>query len=58
MCLTPREVTAGLPSPILHHQVKDDEAFISQAVGFFPPGGYGYASWGGKHLALLTAIKK
>jgi len=43
MCLTPTEVAAGLPSPVLHHQVEDGGAFISQAVGFLPHGGYGYA---------------
>lgn len=36
MILIPREVTAELPSPILHPQVEGDEAFTSQAVGFSP----------------------
>ena len=54
MCLTPREVAAGLPSPILHHQVKGDEAFISQAVGFFPQEAMDCS----RAPCIATAIKK
>lgn len=32
MCLTPSEMAAGLPSPVLRHRMGDDEAFMFQAV--------------------------